>query len=171
MTSMGWQCNHTVIKCHKVFICVPWAKFWHFQCEKCSEKFMYRSTWSNHRVRCIEGPDGMNKFRKFTCRFCSSSFLARDHLRYFVLWLLLLFTFTCKPWIRRQHERIHTGEKPWKCDQCSERFQYRLKHYNLENYKRAVIFRNRWKTHVRKCTGSEPVSSKLEEVGVVVSDS
>lgn len=24
--------------------------------------------------------------------------------------------------------------------------------------------RNRWKTHVRKCTGSEPVSSKLEEV-------
>ena len=106
---------------------MPWATFWHFQCEKCSEKFMYRSTWSNHRVRCIEGPDGMNKFRKFTCRFCSSSFLARDHLRYFVLWLLLLFTFTCKPWIHRQHERIHTGEKPWKCDQCSERFQYRLK--------------------------------------------
>ena len=85
MTSMGWQCSHTVIKCHKVVICVPWAKFLHFQCEKCSEKFMYRSTWSNHRVRCIEGPDGMNKFRKFTCRFCSSSFLARDHLRYFVL--------------------------------------------------------------------------------------
>ena len=43
---------------------------------------MYRSTWSNHRVRCIEGPDGMNKFRKFTCGFCSSSFLARDHLRW-----------------------------------------------------------------------------------------
>jgi uncharacterized Zn-finger protein len=70
----------------------------------------------------------MNKFRKFTCGFCSSSFLARDHLR--------------------QHERIHTGEKPWECEQCGERFQYR----------------NRWKTHVRKCTGSEPVSSKLEEV-------
>ena len=52
------------------------------QCEKCKEKFMYRSTWSNHRVRCIEGPDGMNKFRKFTCGFCSSSFLARDHLRW-----------------------------------------------------------------------------------------
>ena len=26
------------------------------------------------------------------------------------------------------------------------------------------LLRNRWKTHVRKCTGSEPVSSKLEEV-------
>ena len=52
-----------------------------FECEKCKERFMYRSTWTNHRVRCIEGPDGMNKFRKFTCNFCSSSFLARDHLR------------------------------------------------------------------------------------------
>ena len=54
---------------------------------------MYRSTWTNHRIRCIEGPEGMNRFRKFNCGFCSSSFLARDHLRFCILCLKEMYLY------------------------------------------------------------------------------
>ena len=99
-----------------------------FKCEKCKKEFTCQSMWYNHKVCCSKGPEGMNELRKFTCSVCPSRFFARTHLR--------------------QHERIHTGEKPWKCNQCEERFQYR----------------NRWKRHERKCTGSESVSSKLVKI-------
>jgi uncharacterized Zn-finger protein len=40
--------------------------------------------------------------RRYKCKFCSKGFKRREHLK--------------------NHERVHTGEKPFKCDFCDTAF-------------------------------------------------
>ena len=88
---------------------------------------------------------------------------------YFLLLLANAFSFLfMNPQATRAHPHWGKAMEMWSMFwEISVQVE---EHHNLKNHKRVVIFRNRWKTHVRKCTGSEPVSSKLEEVGFVVSE-
>ena len=50
------------------------------------------------------GPHGDDDKRRYQCSTCSKRFKHKHHLK--------------------EHERLHTGEKPYTCDKCGKRFSH-----------------------------------------------
>jgi DNA-directed RNA polymerase subunit RPC12/RpoP len=59
--------------------------------------------------------------RRYQCSTCSKRFKHKHHLK--------------------EHERLHTGEKPYTCDKCGKRFSHSGRFNNFEFYFYIRIFR------------------------------
>ena len=171
MARIGWQCNHTVIQCHKVSYLRAMGDILTFP--------VWEVLWEVHvPVDLVEPSSAVHR------RPGWDEQVQEVHLQilliklprkgsFAVLCALTTFTFyfylqTMNPQATRAHPHWGKAMEMWSMFwEISVQVE---EHRNLKNHKRVVIIRNRWKTHVRKCTGSEPVSSKLEEVGLVVSE-
>ena len=100
------------------------------------------STYSTITV--LEEP---SRLKEFGCSYCDKMFLSKSHVR--------------------QHERIHTGERPYKCDKCEMAFNQRgtlNTHYRIHTGERpfkcefcdkSFISRAPLNYHVRKNHGDE----------------
>lgn len=71
-----------------------------FQCHLCEKKFLRRSQFQDHFKRAHKNASPGN----FECSVCKKVFKNRDNLL--------------------QHQRIHSGEKPYECGVCHKRFNH-----------------------------------------------
>ena len=66
-----------------------------YECDKCKATFTCHYAWKNHLKAHVQ---------KFPCPVCKAEFNRKDNLK--------------------THMRRHTGEKPYACSVCHERFTY-----------------------------------------------
>lgn len=103
------------------------------KCLICNERFSSYPQLRNHKkqihkIEAIEKPDkiSVKKEIKYICQFCGKNFI--------------------KPFMFREHLRIHTNEKPFECRQCKQTFRLKC------TYQRHVLSHLDMKKRPFKCT-------------------
>ena len=118
-------------------------------CIHCDQSFNTQIAFINHMKAAHDYMDRIEETQRYQCKFCDRSFHEKQK------------------WT--EHHRSHTGERPFKCTQCSKAYPMRyllLKHIRREHDKerryecsvcsKRFFQRIDWTRHCRIHTGERP---------------